>query len=188
METGKLQAKDIANTSKRNLAEQNMIRQVMQIEVPIKLNDLTMPQLWTVILNMTPLLKAIEETRTDGSRITAIEPMLLAFTTGGHTTVVEMGIMGTVLEDTIMDRGLGVNVLPEDIWRKLGQPTLWPPIVQLLTADQHEIKSLGNLMVQSVTIGTQPFLLHFVVIPLKRKGYDAILRWGWVVQAKVKHD
>jgi hypothetical protein len=31
-------------------------------------------------------------------------------------------------------------------------------------------------------------LLDFVVIPLKRKGYDAILRRGWLVQAKVKHD
>ena len=40
MEIGKLQAKDIADTSKRNLAEQNMIRKVMQIEVPIKLNDI----------------------------------------------------------------------------------------------------------------------------------------------------
>lgn len=41
---------------------------------------------------------------------------------------------------------------------------------------------------QPVTIGTQPFLLDFVVIPLKRKGYDAILGRDWLVQAKVKHD
>ena len=43
-------------------------------------------------------------------------------------------------------------------------------------------------MAKPVTIGTQPFLLDFVVIPLKRKGYDAILGWGRLVQAKVKHD
>ena len=43
-------------------------------------------------------------------------------------------------------------------------------------------------MVQPVTIGTQPFLLDFVVIPLKRKGYDAILGRNWLVQAKLKHD
>ena len=40
METRKLQVKDTADTSKRNLAEQNMIRQVMQMEVPIKLSVL----------------------------------------------------------------------------------------------------------------------------------------------------
>ena len=43
-------------------------------------------------------------------------------------------------------------------------------------------------MAQPVTIGIQPFLLDFVVIPLKRKGYDAILGQGWLVQARVKHD
>ena len=43
-------------------------------------------------------------------------------------------------------------------------------------------------MAQLVTIGTQPFLLDFVVIPQKRRGYKAILGRGWLVQAKVKHD
>ncbi len=60
--------------------------------------------------------------------------------------------------------------------------------VQLLTADQHSIKPLGVLMAQPVTIGTQSFLLDFVVISLKRRGYDAILGRGWLVQARVKHD
>ena len=136
MEIGKLQAKDIVDTSKRNLAEQNMIRQVMQIEVPIKLKDLlTMPQLRMTILNMTPLPKATEETRRDSNVTTAADLMLLALTTGRHLTVVEMGILGIVLIDTIMDGGSSVNVLPEDVWKKLGQPTLWPPTFQLLTTD-----------------------------------------------------
>ena len=43
-------------------------------------------------------------------------------------------------------------------------------------------------MAQLVTIRTQPFLLDFVVIPLKSRGYDAILGRGWLIQAKVKHD
>ena len=47
---------------------------------------------------------------------------------------------------------------------------------------------LGTLMAQPVTIGTQPFLLDFVVIPLKRRGYDASLGRSWLVQEKVKHD
>lgn len=79
----------------------------MQIEVPIKLNDLllTMPQLQTAIVNMTPLSKATEETGKDGSGTTAANPMLLALTTRRHLTVVEMDIPGTVLTDTIMDGG-----------------------------------------------------------------------------------
>ena len=43
-------------------------------------------------------------------------------------------------------------------------------------------------MAQPVTIGTQLFLLDFLVIPLKRRGYDAILGRGWLIQGKVKHD
>ena len=43
-------------------------------------------------------------------------------------------------------------------------------------------------MVWTVKIETQAFLLDFMVIPLNRKGYDAILERGWLVQAKVKHD
>ena len=46
--------------------------------------------------------------------------MLLAIMTGRHPAVVEMGILGTVLTDTIVDGGSGVNVLPKDIWKKLG--------------------------------------------------------------------
>ena len=89
-----------------------------------------------------------------------------------------MVILVHVLTDTIVDKGSSVNVLPEETWRKLGQPTLWPPKFQLLTTDQHGIKPLRILMAQPVTIGTQQFLLDFIVILLKRKGYDAILGRG----------
>ena len=79
MGTGKLQVKDTADTSKRNMAEQNIMRQIMQTTVSIKLNDLlTMPQLRTTIMNMTPFLKATEEIGRDGSGMTATDPMLLA--------------------------------------------------------------------------------------------------------------
>ena len=130
----------------------------------------------------------MEDTGRDSSGTTATDPILLALTTGRHPTIIEMGILGNVLTDTIVDGGSCVNVLPEDTWKKLGKPTLWPPTFQLLTADQHGIKPLGTLRAQPVTIGTQPFLLDFVVIPLKRKGYDAILGRNWLVQTKVKHD
>ena len=82
------------------------------------------------ILNMTPLPKAAEETGRGSSGTTAADPMLLALTTGRHLAVVEMGILGTVLTDTIIDGGSGVNVLPEDVWKKLGQVTLWPSTFQ----------------------------------------------------------
>ena len=98
-----------------------------------------------------------------------------------------MGILGTIVIDMIVDEGFGVNVLLEDTWKKLGKPTLWPPTFQLLMPDQHGIKPLGVLMAQPVIVGTQPFLLDFVIILLKR-GYDAILGRGWLVQARVKHN
>ena len=44
MRAEKSQVKDTTETLKRNLAEQDMVKQIMQMEVPVKLNDLlTMP-------------------------------------------------------------------------------------------------------------------------------------------------
>ena len=43
-----------------------------------------------------------------------MDPMLLALTSRRHLTAVEMGILGTVLLDTIVDEGSRVNVLLED--------------------------------------------------------------------------
>ena len=76
------------------------------------------------ILNMTPLPKATKETVKDGSGMIAADPMLLALMTGRHSTIVEMGILRIVLTNTIVDGGSSVNVLPDDIWKKIGQPTL----------------------------------------------------------------
>lgn len=75
-----------------------------------------------------------------------IDPMLLALNTGRHPAVVEMGILGILLIDTIVDGGSGVNVLLEETWKKLGQSTLWLPTFQIVSADQHDIKPLGTLM------------------------------------------
>ena len=107
------------------------------MEVPVKINDLllTMPQLWTAILNHTPFQQETKDTGRDNNPVTATDPMLLALMMGRHPVVVEMGILGKVLTDTIVDEGSGMNVLPEDTWKKLGKPTLWPPTFQLLTAD-----------------------------------------------------
>lgn len=79
-------------------------------------------------------------------------------------------------------------MLPEETWKKLKKPTLWPPTFNLVGADQHNIKPINTLMAPQVTIGTHPFVLDFVVIPLKKKGYNAILGRGWLVTAKVNHN
>ena len=138
-----------------------------------------MPQLRMALTNIAPIAKQpAEKVKEKEGGASAEDSMLLALSSRRHPAVVEMGILGTVLTDTIVDGGSGVNVLPEDTWKRLGQPTLWPPTFQLLTTNQHGIKPLGVLTAQLVMIGTQPFLLDFIMIPLKRKGYDAILDEG----------
>lgn len=114
--------------------------------------------------------------------------IILTITNGRNPTVVEMDILGTMRMSTIVDGGSRVNVLPEETWKSLGKPTLWPPTFNLLGADQHGIKPLGTLVVQQVTIRTRPFTLDFVVIPLKRKEYDTVLRREWLVMAKENHN
>lgn len=56
------------------------------------------------------------------------------FTTGLGMTpaVVEMEIMGCKLSNTIVDGGLGVNVLPDETLKALRKPTLWSPTFQLV--------------------------------------------------------
>lgn len=64
---------------------------------------------------MAPAAKLPEEPRKEKeSRTSAADPMLRALTSGRHPVVVEMGILGTILSNTIVDEGSGVNVLPED--------------------------------------------------------------------------
>ena len=116
---------------------------------------LTMPKLCTALTNIAPIAKQpAEQGREKEGGASAEDQMLLALSSRRHLTVVEMGILGTVLTETIVDGGSGVNVLPEDTWKRLGQPTLWPPTFQLLTADQHGIKPLGVLTTQPMTIET----------------------------------
>lgn len=64
------------------------------------------------------------------------DPMLMTVGVGRTLAVVEMEIMGYKLTNTIVDGGSAVNVLPEETWKALGKPTLWPPAFHLVGADQ----------------------------------------------------
>ena len=81
-----------------------------------------------------------------------------------------------------------INILLEETWKGLGKPILWPPTFQLVDVDQHGIKPIKTLMAQWVMIGTHPFIWNSMVIPLKRKGYDIILKRGWLLQVRLNHD
>ena len=71
--------------------------------------------LCSALTNIAPATKLPgEHGREKESKASTADPMLLALTSERHLAVVEMGILGTVLSDTIVDRGSGVNVLPED--------------------------------------------------------------------------
>ena len=98
-------------------------------------------------------------------------------------TVVEMEILGCKIFDTIVDGGSGVNILFEETWKAIGKPTHRPPTFQLVGIDQHEIKPIGTLTGQKAIIGTQHFLLDFIIITLEKKGYDVLLGRGWLVAA-----
>lgn len=183
-------AQGLAGTS-RSEGETNIINQLLQVEIPVKMKDLleSMPHLRATLLQSAIIIPVGQPIHgKDNLGETAADSLTLTINNGRHPAVVEMGILGTILTDTIVDGGSGVNVLPEETWKKLGKPTLWPSTFNLLGADQHGIKPLGTLMAQPVTIGTQPFVLNFVVIPLKKKGYDAILGRGWLVAAKANHN
>ena len=57
------QLKDTTGTSAQNCAKQNIVQQILQTEVPVKINDLllTMPQLRTALTNIAPTAKLSRE-------------------------------------------------------------------------------------------------------------------------------
>ena len=74
-----------------------------------------MPQLRSALTNIDPTAKlSREQGREKESGASTKDPILLALTSRRHPTVLEMGILRTVLTDTIVDGGSSVNVLPED--------------------------------------------------------------------------
>ena len=89
------------------------MRQILQTEVPVKINDLllTMPQLRSALTNITPIPRIpAEQGRGKEIATGGEDQMLLALTSGRHSAVIKMGILGHVLTDTIVDGGSGVNV------------------------------------------------------------------------------
>ena len=80
-----------------------------------------MPQLHTTLTNIAPTAKLpAKQGREKESDASTEDSMLLALSSRHHPTVVEMGILRTMLTNTIVDEGFGVNVLPEDTWKRLG--------------------------------------------------------------------
>ena len=87
------------------------------MEVPVKIKNLllTMPQLRSALTNIAPIPRIPAE-QGRGKEIVAgrEDQMLLALTSGRHPMVIEMGILGHVLTDTIVDGGSSVNVLHKE--------------------------------------------------------------------------
>lgn len=164
--------------STRFIPETNIIRQIIEVTIPVKIVDLleTLPRL-QVAMTQGGSTKE-EHPKEDGKEKAKVgKGTNTLFTIGmGRTpNVVEMEIMGCKLTNAILDKGLAVNVLPEETWKALGKPTLWPPTFQLVGADQHGIRHIGMLMGQKVVIDTQQFFLDFVVINLEKNEYNALL-------------
>ena len=113
----KAHLKDTTDTSARNCTK-HIIRQILQTEVPVKINDLllTMPQLRSALTNITPAVKlpgehgrekesgaSIVDRREKENRASTTDTTLLALSSERHPTVIEIGILGTVLTNTIVD-------------------------------------------------------------------------------------
>ncbi len=144
------------STLERIEAENSILGQILQMEVPINIQDLyTLPHLKTTLLNTCTVQPSTNTTQHPTILgVSTMNPMLLALNNGQYLVVIEMGILGTILTDMIVDVGSRVNVLPEETCKKLGKPTPWSPTFNLLGVDQHVIKPLGTLMAQPVTIAT----------------------------------
>ncbi|MCO5605433.1 hypothetical protein L7F22_059617 [Adiantum nelumboides] len=105
--------------------------------------------------------------------------------------IVVVVFQGMLFEEVMLDGGLGVNILPEEVYRKLKLGgTLSPTPFQVKMADQRRVQPLGILKQQAIEIASIVFFVNFVVLRMKDpdSSYKMLLGRPWFRQARVKQD
>ena len=85
------------------------------------------------------------------------------------------------MDQVILDLGSDANVLPKQMWERMGRPTLqWSPI-QLRMTNQQKIIPMGRLQGVIVDIEGMSALADFEVIEIvdDRNPYPALLGINW---------
>ena len=107
-----------------------------------------------------------------------------------HMLVISICIGKNVVDDVLLDGGLGVNIITEEERYRLGLPTPSPAPFNLKMANGTIAKPTGLLRDVKIHIHGIPYLVTLTIIDCQtiKSDYSMLLGRPWLKNAKVIHD
>ena len=154
--------------------------------------QVTMRELFSLSPSLTEFLSSrLTEVVAPPSRTPTTEE-LIATTEAidKHMPVISICIRKNVVDDVLLDGGSGVNVITEEVRRRLGLPKPSPAPFNLKMANETIAKPTGLLRDVKIHIHGIPYILIFTVIDCQTIKSDYSMLFGrlWLRNAKVIHD
>jgi len=104
--------------------------------------------------------------------------------------IIQLQVGKNIIEDVLINGGASVNIITENLIKKLGLPKPRPIPCHLKMAYQNMTKVLGIIENLKIHIYGIPYIATFIV--LKKNvvdfNYYMLLRRPWLKNAKVTHD
>jgi hypothetical protein len=104
--------------------------------------------------------------------------------------VIAIQVGKETLENVLLDRGSGVNLITEEERIRLGMQTPLPAPYRLRMADQVVVQPVGLIRNVRIHIHGIPYFITLTVIRNKEvnEAYSMLLGRPWLIDAKVTHD
>ncbi len=104
--------------------------------------------------------------------------------------VIQVQVGNNIVEDVLIDGGVSVNIIIENLITKLGLPKLKLAPYHLKMVDQNMTKPLGIIRSLKIHIHDIPYIATFIVLKnsVVDSNYSMLLRRPWFRDAKVTHD
>jgi hypothetical protein len=104
--------------------------------------------------------------------------------------VIAIQVGKETLENVLLDRGSGVNLITEEERIRLGMQTPLPAPYRLRMADQAVVQPVGLIQNVRIHIHGIPYFITLIVIQNKEvnEAYSMLLGRPWLIDAKITHD
>ena len=154
--------------------------------------QVTMRDLFSLSPSLTEFVRSqLTEVVTPPSRTPTTEELIAATKAiNKHMPVISICIGKNIVDDVLLDGGLGVNVIIEEERCRLGLPKPSPAPFNLKMANRTIAKPTGLLKDVKIHIHGIPYIVTLTVIDCQtiKSDYSMLLGRFWLRNAKVIHD
>ncbi len=115
---------------------------------------------------------------------------IVAVTIDNHMVVIQVQIGKNTIEDVLLDRDSGINIITKQLRLKLGLPKLKHAPYNLRMADQTTTKLVGLIKDLKLYLHGIPYITMFIVFhnSVVDYSYSMLLGRPWLRDAKMAHD